>query len=369
MKKIKSITFHRAHNYGAFLQSYALQNYIISKGHDAEIIDYINPKVDEMYKPFYNPYGSFLGGVKRFIRNLFYIIPIIKRYNIFNRCIKNDLKLTKSVYNIDDVLNIIDKDDILITGSDQVWNKNLTNGLSDLYTLNFSNNYKISYAASVGNNDLLIENKDEYKNKLSSINSMSVRENSTSLILNNDFYKFDSKVVLDPVFLLNASQWEKIVSSKVDEKIDKKYIFSYMLKYDSDLISGANYLSKITNLPIVDNELRNKGYKNRIKTIFSKGPWHFLYYLINAEYVITQSFHATVFSIIFHKKVFVISHKNHGVRTDDLLKKFNLESRKFSNVDDLKKMDFYSEPNWSEVDNILNKEINDSKCWLNDQLK
>lgn len=365
MRKIKTVTFHRAHNYGAFLQSFALQKFLQNKGNDVEILDYINPKIDKMYKPFYNPYGNFLGGIKRAVRDLFYIIPMFKRYNTFNKCIKNDLLLTKKVYSVEDARSVISKDDILITGSDQVWNENLTSGLSDIYTLNFSNNYNVSYAASVGNNNFLYSNTEEYLKKLSAIDCMSVREKSTQEILNSEPYNFNCSLVLDPVFLLSKGEWETNINKRVNVKEKHKpYIFSYMLKVDNDLVEGANYLSDVTGLPVIDNELRNKGYKSRKKSIFSKNPWYFLYYLINSEYVITQSFHAAVFSIIFHKKFYVIPHKINGVRTNDLLKKFNLMDRCFNNVEDLQKKKIDTEIDWNEVDKILTNDADYSKKWL-----
>lgn len=367
MKKVKTITFHRAHNYGAVLQAYALQNYIKKNGFETEILDYINPKVEKMYKPFYNPYNNFFKGIMRFVRNLIYISPIMKRYKAFNKFIEKNFTLTKTVYNKNEVNEIIDDDDILVTGSDQVWNLNLTGGFSDIYTLNVGNetNKRISYAASVGNNDYIVNNKNYYNEKLSLIDHISVREESTRNAIKENL-NINSTVVLDPVFLLEKDEWNDLLEKT--EINEKNYIFCYMLKVDKNCIDGANYISKKTGLPVIHADLRNKGFKNMKKSIFTLGPWEFLKYLKEAEYVVTSSFHATAFSLIFHKKVFVISHKYNGVRTNDLLKKFNLQNRAFSSIKDLEAKNIFEDIQWDKVDEQIIKDTAVSKQWLIDSL-
>ena len=365
--RTKTVTFHRAHNYGAVLQAYALQNYLETIGYENTIIDYINPLIEKTYKPFYLPYNNLKDNAKRTIRNIWYYHKNIKRINQFKQFNVKYLKTTKPLKSIKDVQEAANGD-TLITGSDQVWNRNITGGLSDIFTLNFGTGNKISYAASVGNNELLTEYRDEYRKKISSIKHLSVREESTSEIINNEL-SLGSKVVLDPVFLLESNKWEELARQNSKANIKKPYIFAYMIKYDKRLVEAANLLSNKTNLPIIDNELRNKGYNNRAQTIYTKGPWDFIKAIIGADYVVTQSFHATVFSILFHKKFFVIPHPVNGARTIDLLKKYNLSDREFHNTDELSRKDIDKESDWTEIDKAIKHDIKNSKEWLKNALE
>lgn len=363
--KIGITTFFKAHNYGAVLQCYALQKVLETTNSNVEIINYYDSNVYDGYKlirkiSFKNP-KSILG----FCKDLLLPNKIKKeRYKKFNSFINNNFKLSNVIY---DKNELEDCDyNILITGSDQVWNESITKGLSDIYTLNFGKNEikRISYAASVGNNQLMIENKDEYRNKLKKIDYISVREDDTRIELEKILNR-KIEVVLDPTLLITKNDWENVIKShNIENVITKKYILAYHVDNDSEYMKIVNYLSKETGLPVIHFNIRNPGYYNVLKTAFSDGPIEFINYIKNAEYVVATSFHATVFSIIFNKKFFIIPHKKTGIRVMNLLNLFQIKGRSFSKYEDFIKIDYNFNTDWNAVNEKIWKERELSIQWL-----
>ena len=360
---IKILTFIRAHNYGAYLQAFALSEHLQKNDNNVEFVDYRVKKIEDAYKPF-NIKGLTIKGIARYIR---YFIPINKKYRTFNNEIKK-FHLTKSVYTTEEIERLNSCTNAYITGSDQVWNKSIVGDLSDIYSLNFDSSKakKISYAASVGDVNLIINNKDEYKNKLNNIDYISVREEDAKKELTKVLDR-NVEVVIDPTLLLTRQDWDKYISNIDIEK--QKYIFAYVVAPDEEYIKIANDLSNKTGLPIIHCGLRNPGYKNVLKTIYTKSPFDFVAYIKNAEYVVATSFHATAFSIIYNKKFFIVPHKKTGSRVTNLLKKLDVEGRTYSSFEDFKNIDYDFETDWKKVNRKLDDERLKSIEWLDKALK
>ena len=159
-----------------------------------------------------------------------------KRYNKFDEFIKNNYILSKNKYTKEDLLNEDSINyDCLITGSDQVWSISIVGELSDIYTLNFANDKinKISYAASVGDASTIKRNKNLFKNKISKINHISVREDDAK----NELEKILTKpieVVLDPTLLLKSVDWNNLTNT--DDSKKEKYILAYVVQADEEYI-------------------------------------------------------------------------------------------------------------------------------------
>ena len=225
---------------------------------------------------------------------------------------------------------------------------------------------KISYAASIGQTSLISEYESEYKKKISQIDYISVREqdakNELEKIIDNEI-----KEVLDPTLLLTKDDWnEEISSIKVD---DKNYIFAYVVEPDNEYIKIVNDLSEKTGLAVIHCGVRNPGYINVIKSIYTKGPLEFISYIKNANYVVATSFHATVFSIIFNKKFFVIPHRKTGERVTNLLDKFQIKGRTFYSYDEFKNIDYNFETDWENVNKLVEKERIESYRWLENAIE
>ncbi|MFI3260488.1 MAG: polysaccharide pyruvyl transferase family protein [bacterium] len=361
MKKLKIFTFNRAHNYGAFLQVFALQQKLIEKGYSVKIVDLKLDTIIDSYRPL-----TLKNGIKKNIRGILKLIiyfkPIISRYKNFNKIIEKKLNLTDKVKNVDDIINVIDDEDILLTGSDQVWNLEIVKDYFDLFTLNqFENNKKISYAASLGSVNFVEENREKYILNVSKINNISVREVSAQKKL-NELIDNKIEVVLDPTLLISMMEWDKYLTNT--KTLKEKYICAYVISPNDEYIKIVNELSEKTGLKVLHFGLKNPGYKNILKSAYEEGPLDFVNYIKNAEYVVATSFHATIFSIIYNKKFFIIPHVKTGSRVNDLLNTLDLNDRIFNEVSDFKNYDINSEIDWKNVNVKLNEEIKKSDKWL-----
>ena len=362
---IKIFIFNRAHNYGAFLQVYALQEKIKMLNYDVQVVDLKVNEIVKNYKIF-----KISKNIKTTIKRIIYLKKDYRnlkvRYNNFKRIIEEKLNLTKAVKRLSQIKNVLNKKDILITGSDQVWNAEIINNKFDLFTLAIpGNNYKISYAASVGDVKLIEKYKEKYINNIGKIDKISVREKDAEIKLKQLINK-PIEIVLDPTLLLTCAKWNELV--KNTHKVKEKYICAYVVSPDEEYVKIVNQISATTGLKVIHFGLRNPGYKNVLQTAYTEGPLNFVDYIRNAEYVVTTSFHATVFSIIYNKKFFVVPHSKTGSRVTNLLKKLEIKERDFEKFEQFKGVDIDFETNWEVVNRNLEIERKKSEKWLMDAI-
>ena len=165
------ITFHRAVNYGAVLQTYALQEALRNLNIDSEVIDYRDNIIDNRFKFFYDK------SLKKLVKDFIYFPIFYRKNKKFEKFIEGNIVTTKKIIRNCDELNQLKEFDQYITGSDQVWNYRLTNW-DEAYFLDFvkDNKKKNSYAASFGMNEIPKKEQEKYKSLLSQFNHISVRE-------------------------------------------------------------------------------------------------------------------------------------------------------------------------------------------------
>lgn len=356
--KIGIVTFHNAHNYGAILQTTALKTFITNLGHKCFIIEHDNEKITGSYKPSfkaifkdlgYNPYNFF----KIIPRFIFYLSKNL-RYKIFARSINNlyhAIPLKES------------KPDLIVFGSDQIWNGQITGNDKFYYgQIEASSNIKrISYAASIGfgSNQFLKDNKDLLEN----FESLGVREESLQEELKK--LNYGATLNVDPTLLLNSEEWDEIFNFK-DKEI-KDYIFVYAMRSRDKVLKLAKQIAKHTGHKIVEvrantslnwNSLFNTGSYGSVRNFVKK--------LRNARAVITDSFHGTVFSIIYEKPFYSVKLGDGGDdRVDNLLKTFNLRDHFISSLDSHINLP-------SCIENLLkagNNQIENSILYLKNSLK
>lgn len=315
--KVGTITFHQSDNYGAILQAYALQQAIKKMGFETKIINYYSDGIAR-----WNGYCKLnfknisLSDVKTNIYR-FLIRKKKKRFQVF----RNNLELT-SLYDKSTLHNSAKLFDCFITGSDQVWNCFCTDEDYN-YFLSFVKeaNKKCSYAASFGYSMIPPEYLEKTIKFLSDISYITVRENR-GVELVKEMLDINVEQVLDPVFLLEKKTWLKL--TKV---INKKYIFVYQAEKSPSLIHFAEKLSLIYNCPIyiVSSVWRGTMRRNTVNKS-DAGPEEFLSLLLNAEAVVTNSFHGTALSIIFNKNFYteLLDNNNTNSRVESLLKMFSL---------------------------------------------
>lgn len=359
MKKILITTFHRADNYGAVLQAYALEKVLEMKGYQVRILDY-SDCIKQNYKLFKIDRSSFSKIVKSAISSTIFLKKNLARKKSFEKFRKENLIVTEEEYY---ALNSINEDaDIMITGSDQVWNSLITKGLSDIYTLNFGKPSckRISYAASIGRDSISKEEIEDYRKKLKKLDCISVRETTAEKLLTSIFPNKNFSVVLDPVLLRKKEEWEEDIINI--PKINEKYILTYYVNYNEKYRKIVKMLSERTGLKIIDFGNRNR-FNNIFLNAYTKGPIEFVSLIKNAEYIITSSFHGTVFSIIFHKKFWVVPVEGTS-RIVDLLKLLKIPECIVNSEEEFKKKDLKTDIDYEKVDEILNRERQKSMGWL-----
>lgn len=325
--KVGIITFHRAINYGAVLQAYALQQILTNMGYDAEIVDYRCNKIERAY--------SFVEKLKQ-AKSLKYVVylilkrlfPGLKKKRFINKFVKKNLKMSEE-YTFQTIKNTNNKYDLFITGSDQVWNYNHT-GFDDTYFLKFveQKSKKKSYAASFGFNKLNTEVHDKYKELLKDFSIISVRENSGTEIIKQLLPEKKAIVSADPTFLLTKQQWERLCD------FEKNNLGSYVLIYElirsDSLREFACGIAKEKNYKVIciSDEWDNK---DNVKFLYGASPEEFLWLIKNAKAVCTNSFHGTAFSINFNTPVCVELLKagmaSLNTRILELLETFSINDR------------------------------------------
>lgn len=360
MKKVYTVTFHLANNYGAMIQTYALQK-VLQKKYDTKVLNYDNYAVSDGYRIIRKGPLNLLKKIYFFVRKLPHIFVEYKRVLNFKK-FRSNIKMTKYFNNIShfDFSYI----DCVVTGSDQIWNSRITGYLDDVYFLNFGNLKikKVSYAASSGTLDII---DSDFIKKVQNIDFISVREESLRKKLSLEINK-KITTVLDPSLLLGKKEWEKLKIK--DRIIDKKYIFAYSVGNSTkEYYDAINDLSKETGLPIIFFDKRNSKGKIKCpnKSFYSSGPEEFLNILYNAEFVITTSFHALAMSLIFNKP-FGIALSTYPDRIDTMLKKCDLEDRIINN--NIIKL-YKTKIDWIKVNNIIEENRKKSLEWLFNSLE
>ena len=322
------ITFHRAVNYGAVLQAYALCRAIRELGFDCEIIDYRSLFIEEYYdfKCLLKPKNW-----KRLISYILYNGNLFPDKDRFTAFLRDNHVLSKTRYSHDSLTETNQIYDCFITGSDQVWNYAAA-GFDKSYFLDFvlQEEKKNSYAASFGFETIPQALEDTYRNLLRSFSHISVREETGKKIVQSLVDK-DVTVDLDPTLLLTADMWHEAAAGTEKTELTKKndYVLLYMIGEDKNIIRIARRIAKDKKtdvLYITDRWRDHIGITNLRKV--SVNAW--LELINGAKYVITNSFHGTVFSILFNKQFAVIQNKklqNKSSRIQTLLSALQLQER------------------------------------------
>lgn len=333
------ITFCNTSNYGAILQAYALQH-ILNQKNETYLLNY------DLCKPKENKTL-----LRKFISS---IINIIFKQK-FKRFLRKNSLVTHKIDSIKLLEKEVVKYNNVICGSDQVWNIDITKKDSSIFMLDFDmpeNINRFSYAASFGTKKISDTAKKKLKKVLPKYKKISVREESAKTILKEIGFE-NVDVVLDPTLLLEKQEWNKICKKN---EIKEQYIFIYCLEDTLEFRKTVDYIANKLNLPIVDM-CRKKRFKSKTINKPYIGPDEFVSLIKNAEFIITNSFHGTVFSILFEKNFITIEHTTRGTRQKNILKKLGLDDRLCSNVDKNKiNKCLESTINYVDVNEKLSKE-------------
>lgn len=339
--KVGILTILNVNNYGAELQCCALYRKLQQLGYDAEVINYlfgIHPE-----HVFDGEKRTVPIPLKQLIKVK--LLPVVQ--NMFcmfhqkNKRLRNKRfdefhakynHLTSTVYpSVKSLYEAKFNYDVLCIGSDQVWNYMKGYSLEPFFACFDKNNTKkITYASSIGLSSLSVEAEQVFKKELANFASISVREQQASEILEKLLNrKID--VVLDPTLILNKQEWIEV--AKYDMCPKEKYLLVYIvtIKPCDYVLTLARHIAKQRNLKILricrDAYPEHSG--SDVEEILTAGPSDFVGLFSKAEFVVTNSFHGTVFSINFSKPFYSVikSHHSTNSRLTSILKKLGLEDR------------------------------------------
>lgn len=340
MENIGILTFQWANNrnFGASLQAYAHKTLInkLLKNKNIQIINF-------------NPINMIL---KSKILAYFTAKPF-RGYN------EKFLNLTSEIKSIKELKKLNNKYDVFIVGSDQVWRAIWLEKKSLHYFFDFVDNdkKKIAYAASFGVDywEGTPELTEKIKPLIKRFNHISVREESGIDICKNTFGIDNAVCVLDPTLMILREDYQPILDDWQDKShLKKKYIAHMLLDDTAELKKESQNIADYLKSEI--NYIKGKSFKIFGKNItFYNKVSQWLTYLKDAELVITDSFHCTVFSLIFHKRFVVVANKTRGIaRLETLLGKVGLEDRLFTDIKDVMKSGILDkEIDYNEVDKKL----------------
>ena len=331
-KHVGIVTYYNIYNYGSYLQAYALSSFLIDSGYSVDLLDiYYSQRMKWIFK------------IKKLIKMLCYpryfsqVIELRKMGT--NTKDKIDSK-TKELFDSETTqylkavridyckLKRLAKTNAyyaFIVGSDQIWSP-LGFDIKPHKFLEFAPRGKrLSYAPSFGVSYVPDYNKYSFKKQIKKMDVITIRENSGAKII-RELTNIDAPVVLDPTLMIPKSVWYGLTHD-----IEEHYVLCFFLGTpDKFVIELIEYLSKKENLKIVflpyDNEIGTISNAHRV----SIGPLEFLSYVKNADYVLTDSFHGTAFSIIFERTFYVfprykkMTYKQ-ATRITDILGKLGLE--------------------------------------------
>lgn len=330
--KIGILTFHCACNYGAVLQCYALQEYLSSCGHDVKVIDYRPASVTGGYRCF--DIRRFWGATPcRFYSKTKKELSVIRarkfRYSAFARFVESRLPLTPRVRNERDAGALAGGFDMVIVGSDQVWNPRITGGIDPMYWGDFDHGHSsiISYAASM-EDGFSSQVEEAVRKYLPSFKAISVREDQLRDSITSVLPSSEVATVVDPVLLLTSSQWDRLPEGKMPEY---PYLLYYQVRRSPKAYEIAQTEARRMGLELVC--LSAKVELENSDEVISSSPEDFVSLFRNASFVVTTSFHGTAFSVLFHKEfVCVDVADGKGSRQRHLLEGLGLSDRIVSTI-------------------------------------
>lgn len=346
------VTCHNVYNCGASLQAYALQTYLESIGHDVRIFDYEpkylnkysltavkNPKYD---KPFLKQ-AYILAKLPGRIKRLFSAEK--RNFDDFTRLY---LQLSRDRFKTAEDIKLYGRPaaDLWIAGSDQIWNPLFENGKDPVFFLSFVPKEKrASYAASIGTHDFSNEKFLENLALLKDFKAVSVREKSSVCDLRK--HGIESVYSCDPVFLPPLRLWESLIR---EDRPKEKYTFCYSFAGSS---LEDDVVKRLAGWPLSYFMLPEK----------ERGPFQFLSLIYYADAVVTNSFHAAAFAVLFHKDFYVVPREDEdlNIRLWDFLTDFGLQDRYITSAD---KADEVSPVDWSRTDRLLWQITDRSRAYL-----
>lgn len=319
MKRIGILTFHKVDNYGAVLQTLALQEALTHAGNIGCVVDY--------YPVFMRESAAILqrNSLKAFVKSFLWVKKRFQKHLVFNQFRDKYYHVVGCNLKADSLALACNNVDMFALGSDQIWNPRITKGVDPVYYGRFGGKAQnaFSYAASIGANRLDDNEKESMAALTKTLKSVGVREVEVANLLGIKNYC----VVCDPVLLHDRQFWvEKL---KINTSDERPYIFLYALMGYKDTYDMTRKLAQKTGLPVIEIRNANRAEEeiHGETILYAASPEHFVSLIANATYVVTDSFHGTAFSMIFERNFFVIPNKEKGGRMISIMQRLGVEHR------------------------------------------
>lgn len=346
--KVGIITYHFPYNCGAALQCLALQTKLEELGHEVCVINYRpwyhqnrytalkNPVYFAM-KQFFGPAENTKDRIYITLAGFFATIRSWKNYPKLrgkdgkcHRFVRRYLKETRVYRTVKQLQKNPPNCDIYIAGSDQLWNTAITEGKFDsAYFLNFGGKNVGRMTYSVGANfSKLADPEAALKDLIRDLDVISLRESQFLPVVEAAAGgKIPTHIDLDPTMLLEPVKYEQFMPDLPDEK--EPYILTYTMPGETQkqIYNCARILSEKLGIKVIDVSANPNKMNEKVKDNRLCSPDEFLWYVKHADYVFTNSFHGTVFSVLFRKKFVTIPHAQTGNRVTELLDKLGLSGR------------------------------------------
>lgn len=338
------VSFHFSDNYGALYQAYGLRQWFVDRGHDAQFINY-HPAYVEEGGALDRPWEPSLWRKNATIaymwishtwRRLFGDKKQAAGFDAFRR---DYLGISgERIDTAEGMAKISREYELLVCGSDQIWNPSIQRGVDPVYFLDFPGSAgarKIAYAPSFGREEIEAHHLPQVGALVSKLDGISVRESSGADILEGAGVERERvHVVPDPTILFG--DFRKLM--RQHREADSA-VFCYALRTDEVIRNVAEQAAQKLGVPLVSSRNSRQRWRD-IGTGISPGPVEWLQRLVNAEFVVSNSFHGVALSII-HSKPFIavkLPGKRAGLnaRVENLLHLTNLEHRALENADSQK---------------------------------
>ncbi len=307
------LTYYDAINYGAALQAYAIQETVklLTCDPSVGVVGYCPEAVK-------SDYSLIKTGIKPFIVSMLNLADNKKRHAVFDCFIQDNIHVLS--------IEQAKQADTLILGSDQIWNPNISRGFDQAFFGKIegaSPKRVVSYAASIGVSKLKNHEMCELKELLDNVDAISVREEDAKHLIHEAGCDKPVTVDVDPTLLLDQAQWMKVAK---ETEVSAPYILVYSLSgyaktFETARIAAEKYGAEVVEVTLKD---RKPFHQVKHRQIKAAGPADFLGLIADASVVVTDSFHGTVFSLIFQKRFFTIPNRTKGARMIGLLNMLNL---------------------------------------------
>lgn len=357
--KIAFITVHVGDNFGSNLQTIATSVAIKRTGNEPILINYCPARVTR--KEYWKVARK---SIKKMVWRVIYAPVFYKNTRIYEKYLAAHCPMTEPIYDNESFVDKCPKADIYLTGSDQVWNSKHNQGLNTRYYFDGILGKKVAFASSFGVEELPLDEYSEVKRMLSSYSAISVREDSAKGIVNSMGY--EATHLLDPTFILNRDEWMQYASPRIMSLPYLLIYTPYNIVDKEQIYKTAHIIAKQKGLKIITFSWNIKSEPLADMTVKFASPGDFLSLMQYADFVITNSFHGTAFSINLNKQFLVFMPSGFGTRISSILRLCNLSDRLICDNQE----DIYDNCiNYDEVNKILEVERQRSMDFLYKALK